>query len=448
MGGEAVARSRDRYRRVGLSWLSNVGARALQFTVSLAVVPLALGHLGAAGYGVWMTISSLVAILAFADLGIGAGLVTRLSTSLGLRDRRTATSQVSSAFLALVVLAVGLGALFFAAFPLVDWAAVFRAPGGRLAQQVPVALAAAAGLFLASLPLDVVQRVRLSLQEGYVNGVWAGVASLVSLGAVYLMVRLEAPMPWFVVAVAGAPVLAGIGNGLSLVLGGRTWLLPRLSTVDRGTLRSVMGLSGYFFIVQVASALAYQSDSLILTRIIGPSAVTAYAVPLRLFLVVPTALYLALGPLWPAYSEARARGDHEWSRGALKRSLALTGGVAVPGAAVMVAAGPWLLRLWIGGAISPDRGLLLAMGIWIVTSSLGTVFTVFLNAAGVVKPQAALSLVMVCVNVPLSVILTRSLGVQGVMWGTVLSHGALILLPFAGLALREILRTQTPASSL
>jgi O-antigen/teichoic acid export membrane protein len=51
-------------------------------------VPLTLTYLGSERYGMWMAISSIVALLAFADFGLGNGLVNAIavaSVSSGLR---------------------------------------------------------------------------------------------------------------------------------------------------------------------------------------------------------------------------------------------------------------------------------------------------------------------------------------------------------------------------
>ena len=54
----------------------------------------------------WMAMSSLVAMLGFADLGIGNGLLNAISDAHGRDDRGDAARYVSSAFFSLVAISL------------------------------------------------------------------------------------------------------------------------------------------------------------------------------------------------------------------------------------------------------------------------------------------------------------------------------------------------------
>lgn len=72
-------RSRERYRRAALTALASVAARAVTIVTSLLTVRLTIRYLGAERYGLWMTATSVVSLLMFADFGIGNGLMTNIS---------------------------------------------------------------------------------------------------------------------------------------------------------------------------------------------------------------------------------------------------------------------------------------------------------------------------------------------------------------------------------
>ena len=91
---------------------------------TFVTVPLTLNYLGDERYGMWMTMSSLVAMLGFADLGVGNGLVNAVSRAFGRNDRREAAECVSSAFFGLAAIA-SLGLLVFVLVcPVVPWNSV------------------------------------------------------------------------------------------------------------------------------------------------------------------------------------------------------------------------------------------------------------------------------------------------------------------------------------
>ena len=73
---------------------------------------------------------------------------------------------------------------------------------------------------------------------------------------------------------------------------------------------------------------------------------------------------MLLAPLWPAYGEARERGDHAWVKKTLIRSLFIAVGFAAVAATILLAAGPWFMRLWVGDAVTPSSLLLLGLALW------------------------------------------------------------------------------------
>ena len=70
-----------RFRRVGLTTASSIAARGISFATSLITVPLTLHYLGAERYGLWATLSSIIALASFADLGLVNGLLNALASA-------------------------------------------------------------------------------------------------------------------------------------------------------------------------------------------------------------------------------------------------------------------------------------------------------------------------------------------------------------------------------
>ena len=92
-----------RYQRIIHSTLAATVARGVNLVVSFISVPLAVGYLGRDRYGVWITISSLLMFLSFADFGLGGSLQNALADAYGRQDRVKAQRHVASAFWLLLV---------------------------------------------------------------------------------------------------------------------------------------------------------------------------------------------------------------------------------------------------------------------------------------------------------------------------------------------------------
>ncbi|MDQ3013711.1 MAG: hypothetical protein M3X11_23770, partial [Acidobacteriota bacterium] len=171
-------RSQERYRRVLLSAGASITAKAITAATTLISIPLTVNYLGTERYGMWMTISSVIAMLAFADLGMGNGLVNSIAEAHGRDDRAAACRYVSSGFFMLLGVAVGIVLLFSMAYGLMPWPRVFNVTSELAMREAGPALAVFVLCFAANIPLGVVERVQLGYQEGFVSSVWQSAGSL------------------------------------------------------------------------------------------------------------------------------------------------------------------------------------------------------------------------------------------------------------------------------
>ncbi|MFP3711889.1 hypothetical protein SB783_48755, partial [Paraburkholderia sp. SIMBA_009] len=72
--------------------------------------------------------------------------------------------------------------------------------------------------FAFNIPANLVQRLQLGLQMGFVANLWQMVGSIFAFIAVLVAVHYEAGLPWLVFALSGAPVLAALLNGIIFFL--------------------------------------------------------------------------------------------------------------------------------------------------------------------------------------------------------------------------------------
>jgi O-antigen/teichoic acid export membrane protein len=430
----------ERYRRVALSAFSSGFARFASVVAALVVIPLSVRYLGSSRYGLYATITAMGGLVGFADLGIGNGLVSMIAEAHGRDDRRAAARATSTAFFFLLGLALVLGVAFVAVYPFVPWPSLFNI-GGRGATEAGAASAAFVLGVLLALPLGIVQRAEIGLQESFVASLWQAVGSMLGLAGVVAAIVAGASLPVLVLAVALAPIAALAGNGLDLFLRRRRWLTPRLRDVDWHTGITLLRIGVLFFVLQIAMAVAFESDAIVLAQIRGPDAVTVYSVTLRVFLLLPALLSFALTPLWPAYGEAISRGDISWVTTTFRHSIRLCLAVSLPAAALLLVVARPAIQLWAG--VTAPYSLLAAAAVWTVLLSLSGALSMFLNGARVIRIQIVLALMMMASNLALSIELTRRIGISGVVWGTVIAQSVVVLAPCALVARRTLLRLRT-----
>jgi O-antigen/teichoic acid export membrane protein len=426
----AEGRSKERYRRAFLTTVTSGLSKLVAVSTALISVPLTLRYLGVERYGLWMTISSLIAFLGFSDFGINNGLMNGISRAYGREDLGLARQYISSAFFLLTVIALSVGLLFAIAYPWISWSSFFRVKSPLAMAEAGPAVAAFVVCFLIGIPTGIVTRVQSGYQEGFAANLWTLLGSLGALLAVILVIHLRGSLLQLVLALAGTPILAVVINGSIFFRYQRPKLRPSWSYLERGISVELLRSGTLFFVLQLAMAIGYSSDNIVLTQILGPAAVTQYSIPAKLFGLINLVGSFIVAPLWPAYSEALVRRDNAWVRRTLWKSVTLLLLVATVLSTLLVVFGHQILAAWVGPNIRPSTLLLAALGIWSLITALSMPIAVLLNAASVMKFQVTVVGIAAITNIALSIFLTRRIGVSGVVFGSIVSQSVVVLLPY------------------
>ena len=311
-------RSKERYRRAGLTATSSLISRGLLALVSLVSVPLTISYLGKERYGMWIAINVLLTWAVVADFGIGRGLLNQLSDAMGKEDRVAARRAVSTALIALTLLALlFLGILIPLAF-LLPWGPILNITDLRLLEEAPTTVAAVFLVFILGFPLGAVSHIYSALQRGYVANLFTMAGSVMSLVSLLVVIRLELGLPYLVLALGGVSVLAKVLN-LAWALKSERWLSPRLALFDAASVRSLTRLSTPLFVYQVGAVLVTEMQALVLAHTQGLEVVADYGVLQKVLTIPAFVVGIIEAPFGPALREAFARGDRAWLSSAFWR---------------------------------------------------------------------------------------------------------------------------------
>ena len=386
----------------------NALAFAAVLGVSFALTPHLIRELGTPNYDVWCVVEAVLAYFTLLDGGVAAGLVRVVARGTVTRDLAHVNSYASASlavFLAAALVALGVGT------------PVLLALSPRLTAQAPDALPFMLVMLVnlaVTLPLSVYPAALDGLQrftaKGVVRvgmlvvrtaatlGVLATQASLLPLALVFLATNLIEQTCYAALCHAACP-------GLRL----RPW------AVDRATLRHVRGESWDAFLAMLAGRMTLQTGSIVVGVMLAPGAATFFATAVRLTEYAKQLLRQVTTTLTPGVSAMHARGDD-----ASIRALVVTGTrwvlyAALPvNVGLVLFSGPFLER-WVGVEFAGGSGpaALILSG----TLALGLAQSVaarVLYGLGHLRVFARAALVEGVVNVTLTALLIRPLGVEGV----------------------------------
>jgi O-antigen/teichoic acid export membrane protein len=401
-------------------------AKLVSVATALITVPLTLNYLGLERYGMWMTMSSIIIMFGFADLGMGFGILNVVSQSSGTADRLAIRSAGSSGFFVLSIIAATIVLVFIAAYPFISWPEIFNVKSEAAQLEAGPALASMVICFALSVPLAVVSRMQMGLQQGYAVSLWRCLGSVLGLIGVLAVIMVQGGLPWLVIGYLGGPIVASIVNTVHFYRRTEPDLAPQREFITLSMVTRIASVGSLFFALQLGMAVTFAADNIVIAHMLGPEAVTQYAVPEKMFGVIGLVVGMGLIPLWPAYGEAIACGDRLWVRDMLLRSLLASVAVATVLSVVLVVLGPWIIALWIGPTVAPSFALLLGLGLWKVVEVGSNAVSMFMNAANVVRFQLILAVLVAPLAIVLKVFLVTYIGLAGVIWATIVAELATI----------------------
>ncbi|MGB8013700.1 MAG: oligosaccharide flippase family protein [Terriglobales bacterium] len=425
----AEGRAKERHRRAALTGAVAVLAKIVAVSTSLITIPATLLYLGTERFGLWMTISSILGILSFADFGIGNGLMNSIAEVHGRQDRDAMRQAIASGCAMLAVVGLAIAAGFLALYPRIDWARVFNVRSALAASEAGPALLLFVLCFALNVPLGAMQRIQLGLQQGYYANLWQLAGSVCGLGGVLVGVHLRLALPWLVLMVSGAPVGAAAANGCVFFGFLHPELRPRACHISFGAALQLARIGGFFFFLQVMVAAVFYSDSLIIARALGAAAVADYAVVQRMFMIIPLSLAMFTAPLWPAYREALARGDVLWVRKMLLHSLAATIAAAAALSLALFWSAAFILKIWVHGKVHAGPALLAGFSVWVVFEAGGSALAMFLNGAAVIKFQVVVASTFGVACVLAKFYGARSYGVVAIPWAAIVTYSLCHVVP-------------------
>jgi O-antigen/teichoic acid export membrane protein len=405
-------------RRLATGSLAQQAAQLSGLVAMFAVITVLARKLSLAELGVYGLINSLAGYLLIVQNAAAGAAVKAMASA---RDER----EGSAAFSTSALMYVGAGAL--AALALTAVGLIFAAVldlSPELARQTRLGAVAAGVVALVGWPLTV-YRDALRARARFVLGAAAETVGIVaSIGLVFALVLVDAPL-WALIGSASAiPLLAGAACFVAARTTGLPWRLrPWLAT--RAAAREFLGLAGYISLAEAASAVVYVATRTILGIARSPATVGLYEGPVRihnLFRALNGAVTVTVLPTAVRY---RADGDERRLHELLVRGCRYALAGVVPLAVVgMVLAGP-ILDAWLGADFrQAGPALAIMLSHWLLNGVLG-VTGAMLVAVGAARELARWALAVGAGTVVLALILVPELGLDGAALAMAIPYVAL-----------------------
>lgn len=425
---EPVDGTRKRNRRLIRGILSSFLSRGVAALVPLALIPMLLPVLGPATYGAWMTVVSIVGMLIWADLGLGNGLLTRLSRHLSAGDVTAARKDIFATYSILTLVATILVVLVSVSPLIINWELILNTEGSDAEAVIQIVLICLLCFFI-NVPISLIQRILFASQMVTISNAFAAAGSVLSLILAFLAINMNLSPAWIVLGATAGPLVANIGATIWFFVRNRS-LIPSFADNSASSRQAILSLGGIFVLLSLSSAIASNSDSLIIAQTMGAENVASFAVSSRILGALGLIINLVNLPLWPVAADALARRDFAWVRKAVFRMTLLSGGFVLVSTVIITAISDPLIELIGQGMVHAELPLVMSLGVWWTVVALASPMMMVQNSAGVLLPQLCGWVLFLLVSVPVKILLIPSIGTfAGPMVGALVY--VLFVIPFS-----------------
>ena len=422
-------RSRERARNIALTAITAMLAKIIAMATPLITVRLTLSYMGEEIYGLWSAVTSFFVMFTFADLGLGSGLHTELGKATALDDEMYCRKIVSSTYVILSGVAIGLVFLFAVLYPNVNWAHVVNADSeaaGALVSSVVLAIVIPK---LCNIPIALIQRTQMAMQEGYRSNLWQCSGNLLSLGCVIIIYYMDLGVLTMIWASSAITVFVSLVNMLAYFGYQRPNLRPSIKYFDVNITRKLLSTGIAFFILSIFTSISLSIDNFIVAHACGLADVTPYSVMYKIVSMISVATAMLSSPMWSANGEAMQRGEYGWVNRATKKIASMSTLFAMASSLIIFVLIKPVLYILTDNMVQADLILLAGMCLLQIITSLTSPYFMILNGAGIVKFQIVTYAIYAVISLPLKYALGQQFGVMAITWVGAISYVFLLAVP-------------------
>ncbi len=349
--------------------------------VVLLMVPVTLHCLGEYKNGVWLTISSMLVWIDNMDIGLGNGLRNKLAIHIAHGDIPRARSLISSTFAMLACIMLPTIAILLILVGFGDTYGFLNVSAKEVAELDAVLIVTI--IFVCSTFIfKLIGNFYMGLQLPAVSNLLVALGQTLALIGTYA-VYISGSHSLMHIALVNtmAPFLVYLLAYPYTFLHQYPHLRPSARLVDMSEAKSVMTMGVKFFIMQISGVILFMTSNILISKLFSPSMVTPYQITYRYFSLMLVMFTVICMPFWNATTDAYARGDMEWIRGANKKLNIMTIGIMLAMIA-MVAISPWVYAIWIDTEIHIDIRMSIAMAAYIFILIYSMRYSYFINGIG------------------------------------------------------------------
>jgi len=429
---KTFSRGHERSIKAKKNILASIIIKGLSIGISLLLVPLTINYVNSSRYGIWLTLSSIVAWLSFFDIGLSQGLRNKFAEARAKNDDSVAQVYVSTTYALLGIIFSVIWILFMLSNHFLNWSAILNV-ADSMESEVSILAIIVFTYFCLSFVLKIITTVLLADQQPAKSSLMDLLGQIISLLIISILVKTtEGSLLRLGSALCVSPLLVLLSANLFFFSGPYKKYRPVFGKVNFKYAKDLFNLGLIFFIIQLAAIIQFQTANIIIARNFGTEEVTAYNIVYKYFGILNMVFTIFITPFWSASTDAYQKNDIQWIKNGIRKYSQLNILLILAGLVMLVFSDD-VYRLWLGkGKVAITFSLSLWGYLYFNVLMYGGKYVNFLNGISALRIQFISSVISPFLYLGIAMILIKvyNMGVYSLFIASIAANfNAYILAP-------------------
>jgi len=402
--------------------LASIFIKGLSIIISLLYVPITLNYLNPTRYGLWMTLTSIVAWMGIFDIGLGNGLRNKLAEALALGEKEKAKKYVSTAYAILSIIVISILILFLIANHWINWSAALNTAESYRSELKILSIVIVV-LFGFKFVLNIISTVFTADQKPAIGSIFEVFGSILGLIIIYILTLTNrTSLIAFGLAAMLTPVIVYLVVSIYFYKNKYYYLKPSWKSIELSYAKDLTGLGIKFFVIQIAALIIFQTSNILISQFFSPAEVTPYNISFKYFGVLTMLWGIILAPIWSAFTQAKTLNDIIW----VKKTISRLNKLMIPTILLLVLmsfGARYVISIWTKGMVIISIPMIIFFAIYSFISIWNNIYAFFLNGIGKTRIQIFTSIIASLIHIPLAYILVKHFhyGSEGIVFSMTIS---------------------------
>lgn len=300
--------------------------------------------------GMWFTAISMLSWILTFDLGIGNGLRNHLVKPIVDKDEKEIKKYISSAYISISFVVVGIIIASYFIIPIINWNLVFNISSEIITEDTLLFMVRIlfCGIMINFL-LKLISSIFYALQKSVLPSILTLSTSIILL--IYITVVKNNDIDYNIRSLS---VINALATNIPFLIA--TIILfrnkfknckPSFKFYSIEYSFKILKLGGIFFWVQIMTMIMFGTNEFLISWLVRPEEVVNFQIYNKIFMIICTLFNLALTPVWSAVREAYVINDIKWIN-SLYKKLNLCLLIVIPFQLLLIIFLQKIINIWLG----------------------------------------------------------------------------------------------------